>query len=286
MSQLREGIEIRYRVANLMPVFEKMIAERAFEACEFSLSNFMMLKDQGADWLCGIPVFPQRSFRYTNMYVRAQSELTDPSQLRGCRIGVPDYSMTLAVWMRGILHEQYGVHWSQMRWTARDQQRFPVPRGLDVNLTDADLEDALLSGDIDVLMAPRTRDDVLPPHERRLRRLVSDAPAAERAYFEKTAVFPINHVVVVRADVVTRLPEAPKVLYEAYQACKAAADARRHATGGQPHRFGSASMAYGLTPGNRIVLERLGSFLHDQKLVARAPDISAIFLPVDSGESN
>src|SRR5690606_16006607 len=107
MSQERHGIRINYTTAPLMPVFERMISERAYEACEFSLANYIMLKDRGADWLSAIPVFPQRAFRHANFYLRQDSPIQEPSQLRGRRIGVPDYSMTLAVWMRGILFEQY-----------------------------------------------------------------------------------------------------------------------------------------------------------------------------------
>jgi 4,5-dihydroxyphthalate decarboxylase len=273
MSQSRRGVEIRYRTANLMPVFERMISERAFEACEFSLANFVMLKDRGAEWLVGIPVFPQRAFRHANIYVRAESELRDPTELRGRQIGVPEYSMTLAVWMRGILSEQYGVHWSEMRWTTGRQQRFTTLGGLEVPMTDMDLEDALLAGHIDVLLAPRTRDEAGPPATRKLRRLIAEPQAAADAYLAQTGIYPINHVVVLREDAVSRLPQAPQALYDAFFACKAASYERRQIMGDP--------LAYGMTAANRAVVGKLCSFLHDQKLIARMPEVDALFMPID-----
>lgn len=290
MSQIRDGIEIRYRVAPLMPVFERMIAERAYEACEFSLANYIMLKDRGADWLSGIPVFPQRAFRHSNFYVRADSALRDPSQLRALRIGVPEYSMTLAVWMRGILFEQYGVHWSQMKWIANRRQRFTPIAGIGVELTDMDLEEGLLAGDIDVLLAPRTRDEGMPIALRRLRPLIADAQAAEEAYLSETGIYPINHVIVLRADAVMRLPGAPHALYEAFSQCKKNAYERRLGTTlvpwGSRHwhatfeKFGGDPLPYGLTESNRRVIDRLCGFLHDQKLIGSIPNVEDLFLSV------
>jgi 4,5-dihydroxyphthalate decarboxylase len=277
MSQTRRGVEIRYRTADLMPVFEKMIAERGFEACEFSLANYVMLKDRGADWLSAIPVFPARAFRHANIYVRADSPLQGPSQLRGRRIGVPEYSMTLAVWMRGILAEQFGVHWSEMRWTTTGKQRFSTLEGVEVDVTNADLEEALLAGHLDVLLAPRTRDEARPAAQRQLRRLIADPQAAQDAYLRDTGIHPINHVVVLREDILARLPDAPQALYEAFCACKAASYGRRNVKGDP--------LPYGMTAANRSTVAKLCSFLHDQKLIRRVPELEGLFLPIDENKA-
>jgi 4,5-dihydroxyphthalate decarboxylase len=292
MSQTRNGITIRYATAPLMPVFEKMIAERAYEACEFSMANYIMLKDRGADWLFALPVFPQRAFRHANFYVRRDSPLEHPSQLRGKRIAVPEYSMTLAVWMRGILSEQYGVHWSEMHWTTGRRQRFPTLTQVDVAATDQDLERLLLDRQIDVLLAPRTRDAQLPRPQRHLRSLISDAQAAEEAYLAQTGIYPINHVVVVRADALDRLPNLAGTLFDAFQACKAAAYQRRLGTTLVPwgarhwtrmfEKFGGDPLPYGMTPSNRMTVRRLAEFLYDQKLTAGVPDIDSLF-PLNVG---
>ena len=158
LSQVRDGININYQNRPLLEVFERMLTEQAYPACEFSLSNYIMLKDRGADWLHAIPIFPYRAFRHSTLYVRKDSPLVEPAQLRGKKIGVPDYSMTAAVWTRGILGEQYGVHWSEMMWTASGRQRFSVLEGVDVEFVQYDLEDALIDGRLDALLTPDLRD--------------------------------------------------------------------------------------------------------------------------------
>ena len=288
LSGVQHGIEIRYEIRPLLEVFERMLAERAYEACEFSLSNYIMLKDRNADWLNAIPVFPYRAFRHSTLYVRSYSSLQDPSQLRGKLVGVPDYSMTAAVWTRGILAEQYGAHWSEIRWIASGRQRFSVLPGVDVKVVDEDLEAALIDGRIDALLTPHTEDEVKPAAERRLRPLIADPQRAEEAYLESTGVYPINHVVVIRQDTLARLPHAPRAVFDAYAQCKAAAYKRRLGTTlmpwGQRHwtkvfdQFGGNPLPYGLNAINRQVVDKLAGFLHDQKLIARMPDVDSLFI--------
>lgn len=289
LSQATHGIEINYKIRPLLEVFEKMLAEQAYGACEFSLSNYIMLKDRGADWLHAIPIFPYRAFRHSTLYVRKDSPFTEPAQLRGKRIGVPDYSMTAAVWTRGILGEQYGVHWSEMSWTASGRQRFSVLEGVKVDLVQYDLEDALISGQIDALLTPDLRDESKPLGQRQLRPLIADAQAAEEAYFTSTGVYPINHVIVIRKDHLERLPALPRALFDAYATCKAAAYKRRLGTTLLPwgkrywarifQQFGGDPLPYGLTELNRKVVGRVANFLHDQKLIAAAPDVNSLFVP-------
>jgi 4,5-dihydroxyphthalate decarboxylase len=289
LSQTRAGVEIDYTVAPLLEVFERMLAEKAYEACEFSLANYIMLKDRGADWLHAIPVFPYRAFRHSTLFVRKDSSLTSPSELSGKRAGLPDFSMTAAVWTRGILREQYGVHWQDLSWTVSGRQRFSVLEGVELTYTRDDLEDLLIAGHIDALLTPHTHDELKPAAERQLRPLIADPQAAEEEYLEKTGCYPINHVIVIREDTLTRAPSAPQALFEAYAVAKAVAYKRRLGTTlvpwGNRHwtamfdRFGGNPLPYGLTPLNREVVARLAGFLADQRLISKLPEVDALFLP-------
>ncbi|MGD9711462.1 MAG: hypothetical protein AB7V46_05270, partial [Thermomicrobiales bacterium] len=282
-------IEINYSVRPLLEIFEGMLEERRYQACEFSLSNYIMLKDRGADWLSAVPVFPYRAFRHSTLFVREDSPLHDPSELKGKHIGVPDYSMTAAVWTRGILEEQYGVHWSQCRWTASGRQRFAALKGIDLDVVKTDLEEALIKGEIDALLTPHTRDELKGKGERRLRPLISDPQQAEEDYLKLTGIYPINHVVVIRDDTLRRAADAGPAIFRAYARSKAAAYKRRLGTTLMPwgsrhwtkafDRFGGDPLPYGLTDLNRMVVTKLAGFLHDQKLIAKAPNIDALFLP-------
>lgn len=289
LARTRDGIDIRYTTAPLREVFVKMLNERCYEACEFSLSNYIMLKDRGAEWFHAIPVFPYRAFRHSTLYVRKDSPLRNPADLRGKRVGVPDFSMTAAVWTRGILADQYNVQWPDMHWVVSGRQRFATLPGVTLQTIDGDLEAALVEGRIDALLTPQTADDRKPAGERQLRTLIADTQAAEDAYLRAFGIYPINHVVVIRSDALQRLPGLPRALFDAYAQAKASAYARQLGTTlipwGARHwkktfdQFGGDPLPYGLNDINRKVVAKLASHLYDQKLIARGPDVPALFLP-------
>jgi 4,5-dihydroxyphthalate decarboxylase len=288
ISGVREGIDIRYVERPLLEIFEGMLNERRYECCEFSLSNYIMLKDRAADWIHAIPVFPYRAFRHSTLYVRRDSPLKGPSDLRGKRVGVPDYSMTAAVWTRGFLREQYGVDSADMRWVASGRQRFAALPGLPLELVQSDLEEDLVAGRIDALLTPSPADEKKPAAERRLRSLIADVQKAEEDYVRDYGVYPINHVVVIRDDALERLPKLPKALFSAFAAAKARAYKRRLGTTLMPwgmrhwnkvfDQFGGNPLPYGLNKVNRDVVGKLAGFLFEQKLISKKPSVDELFI--------
>jgi 4,5-dihydroxyphthalate decarboxylase len=289
ISGAYHGIDVTYFVRPLLDIFETMLTERNYDACEFSLSNYIMLKAAGAEWLHAVPIFPYRAFRHSTLHVRRGSTLIAPAELRGKVVGVPDYSMTAAVWTRGILDEQYGVHWSEVRWVTNERQRFPAHRDVDLNIVNLDLETALMEGRIDALLSPTVRDGRLPGAERHLRPLIANAQEAEEAYFREHGIYPINHVVVIRDVALSRLPQLPLALFAAYTESKERAYRRRLGTTLVPwgrqywtkvfDQFDQDPLQYGLTPVNRNVIGQLARFLYQQKLTSYELSIDELFLP-------
>jgi 4,5-dihydroxyphthalate decarboxylase len=289
LSGERDGIDLQYVERSLLEIFEGMLNERRYECCEFSLANYIMLKARGADWLHAVPVFPYRAFRHSTLYVRRDSPLKGPADLRGKRVGVPDFSMTAAVWTRGILKEQYGVAWSDMRWVASGRQRFTTLPGVPLQVVDSDLETDLIEGRIDALLTPTPADEKKPAAERRLRCLIADVQKAEEDYVRDYGVYPINHVIVIRDDALKRLPKLPRALFQAYAEAKARAYKRRLGTTLMPwgmrhwnkvfDQFGGDPLPYGLNSINRDVVRRLADFLFDQKLISKKMEVEALFIP-------
>jgi 4,5-dihydroxyphthalate decarboxylase len=289
ISGVREGIDIRYVERPLLEIFEGMLNERRYECCEFSLSNYIMLKDRAADWIHAIPVFPYRAFRHSTLYVRRDSPLNGPADLRGKRVGVPDYSMTAAVWTRGILKEQYGVDSADMRWVASGRQRFAALAGVPLELVQSDLEEDLIAGRIDALLTPSPADEKKPAAGRRLRSLIADVQKAEEDYVRDYGVYPINHVVVIRDDALARLPKLPRALFSAFAEAKARAYQRRLGTTLMPwgmrhwnrvfDQFGGNPLPYGLNKVNRDVVGKLAGFLFEQKLISKRPSVDELFIP-------
>ena len=286
-GEYAEGIRLGYAPMRVQDIFVAMLNERRFEVCEFSLANYIILCAGTDRWLTAVPVFPFRAFRHALAVTRRDSTLTGLDQLAGKRIGVEDYSMTAAVWFRGLIEDEYGVDHRSITWVTPRTQRFPFPRGARIEVTDGDLEHLLCSGAIDAMLGFATSDSRLPPPQRTLRPLLDDSRAVERAYYEKTSIYPINHCVVIRNDVLARHPGVGAAVQSAYARAKDNAYRRRLgatlAPWGKEHwadtfeLFGGDPLPYGLTPLNRRVIATLAGYLQGQGFIDEVPDIDGLF---------
>lgn len=110
-----EGIELNWVMKYPGEFFGQMIRGE-FEAGEMSTAFMVMLVDQGIDTLVGLPIFTSRAFRHANILVHADAGINKPEDMKGKRVGVPDYPMTSAVWARGYLLHDYGVAAGDMEW--------------------------------------------------------------------------------------------------------------------------------------------------------------------------
>jgi 4,5-dihydroxyphthalate decarboxylase len=281
------GIELAYKTRPTREIFAEVLARKPFEVAEYSLANTLILLDQGADWLRPVAVFPYRAFRHATLLVRRESTLVDPASLHGKRVGVPDFSMTAAVWSRGMLREEYGLDWREIDWVSAADQRFPIPPGARVAAEALDLEDLLLAGEIDALMTPVARDGRLPPEQRRLRPLLPDARDAEERYFRRTGLYPINHTIVIHAGAEAAHPGCAGAVFDAFTAAKEDAYRRRLGTTLLPWGretwseisalFGGDPLPYGLTATNRANVTALAGYLLEQGFIRRLPDLDTLF---------
>ena len=291
IPSVRNGFALDYRPVARPELFAKVLRRQAFDACEFSLSNYIMMRDRGDDWLTAIPVFPAREFRHGTMLVRQNDPIESFSQLAGRRVGIPDYTMTAGVWCRGLMAEYYGLHWSTIEWLSSPTPRIAPPKEAHVTSLDDDLEDALANGTIDALLLPTSRDAAAPRGARRFRPLLRDWRAAETNYFQRTGIFPISHVVVVAKSAIAANPMLPSVLMDAYSESMARARQRRLATTFLPwgkdnwkevmDMFGQDPLPYGLESSNLVVIDKLQDYLLEQRLIRRRHDVSSLFVDVD-----
>jgi 4,5-dihydroxyphthalate decarboxylase len=288
LSGVHEGVHLTYQAMPVQRIFVPMLQSRCFEICEFSLANYLTLCAAGETWLRAIPVFPMRAFRHGLVTTRKESTLESLDALAGKRVGLEDYSMTAAVWFRGLLQEEYGVDLRSITWVTRAKQRFPFPAGARVEKTDAALEDLLCEGAIDAMLAVGANDARLPPDRRRLRPLLRDVVSAERTYYERTGIYPINHTVVIRSDVYERHPATAPAVYAAYWQARDHAYARQLGTTLVPwgaigwtrafDLFGGDPLPYGLNATNRLVVGRLARYLREQGFIASEPELDAVFV--------
>jgi 4,5-dihydroxyphthalate decarboxylase len=282
------GIGLKYIAQPMLEILDAMLNKQAYEICEFSLSNYLMLRDRGAAWIHALPIFPYRAFRHSTLHVHRDSTLTVPEQLRGKRVGVPDFSMTAAVWTRGILRDAYNVAWEDIHWVSGRKSRFALSPEVVIERIDGDLEQELIAGRIDALLTTRLHDKSKPSNDRALRCLIPDVQQVERDYLKATCIYPINHAVCVRSDRLSSTPKIAAAVFAAYEASKQQAYRRCLGTSlipwGAEHwsatmgDFGADPMSYGLTPQNRVVVQTFVDYLKDQKLIATSPQIDSLFV--------
>lgn len=197
-------------------IFVRQANEAAYDIAEMSLASYCIAVGRGDRRLTAIPVFLSRSFRHNAIYVRADSPYEHPSQLRGRRFGFPEYQMTAAVWVRALFRHEWGVAPDNIEWFTFRPERIPIATPAKRAATN-DIWQALIDGEVDAVMSARR-----PPREffpdtgegGVIRRIFRDVWQEEKDYYAKTGVFPIMHLVSLRAETVAAYPELPKMLYK------------------------------------------------------------------------
>jgi len=218
-----DGLELSFEVHEPSHIFPRMQRDSAWDVAEMSLATTYILADRGERRFVPLSVFPSRAFRHSSLYVPAAGGLREAGALRGARIGILRYAMTTGVWVRDMLAQQYGVEPASMQWFAGEESPHPpsvVPRVVDGA---AALERMLETGELDCLISGR------PPAAYvagRLRRLFPAFGAEEQAYYARTRVFPIMHVMVATCDFVNRHPGVLAPLARRFEAAKRVAEER------------------------------------------------------------
>ena len=219
-----EGVTLTPLTLQVEEIFYRSINHREFDVGEMSFAKFAAISASESPDIVGLPVFPSRMFRQSGLFVRDDSPLTDPRELAGKRVGVPEWAQTAQVWMRGWLAHQVGVPLASIAWVQagvnesgrKEKVRLTLPEG--VRLTprpDASLTELLRRGEIDAIGSAHP-PEAFERGEPWIRRLMPDAYAAERDYLRATGLFPIMHVVTLRRSLYERSPWLAVNLYTAF----------------------------------------------------------------------
>lgn len=203
-----EGIDLTFLNMVVEETFFRMLRNREFDVSEMSMSSYVVSMTKPDRPFVAIPVFPSRFFRHSCIYVNADAGIEAPKDLIGKRIGTPEYQMTAPVWIRGILSDDYDVPVDSVTYVTggeeepnRDEKlKLDLPDNIKVERIGAGktLAQMLVSGEIDALHTarkPSTFDGV------RVKRLFPDFVPVEQAYFKRTGIFPIMHVIAIRREV-------------------------------------------------------------------------------------
>jgi 4,5-dihydroxyphthalate decarboxylase len=296
-----EGIELIYLNQPVEETFFRMMRYREYDASEMSLSSYVASLNSEQPPFVAIPVFPSRFFRHSCIFVSTKSGIRKPEELKGRRIGVPEYQMTAPVWIRGILSDDYGVkvtdcaHFSGgEEEPGRDEKlKISVPPEIRLRPIPADktLSRMLADGELDALVTARAPSTFHREPEK-VRRLFPNYVEVEKDYYRRTRIFPTMHTIVIRRDVYAKAPWVAQSLYKAFTEAKARAYALYDQTAALPamvpwliadleearREMGEDWWPYGLEP-NRKALETFLRYHHEQGLSKRRFTPDELFAP-------
>jgi 4,5-dihydroxyphthalate decarboxylase len=296
-----EGIDLNYLALPVEEIFWRMLRYEEFDVAELSMGAFLVDSARGRRPFIALPVFPSRTFRHRCIFVNVSSGIERPEDLKGKRVGLPEYTMTAAVWLRGLLQHEYGVQPEDIHWLQggeeqpgrKDRVEFDLPPRvrLEVIPQDRTLNEMIESGEIDALMSPRMPSCFVRGSPR-VRRLFPDFKRVEMDYFRRTAIFPIMHVVVIRAGLYAQNPWVAQSLYKAFCEAKDLCFSQIYDSNilriSLPWTVSECEEArllmgedywpYGFSA-NRHVLETLHSYLLEQGLIEKRLDLEKLFAP-------
>ncbi|HWO42393.1 MAG TPA: ABC transporter substrate-binding protein [Candidatus Eisenbacteria bacterium] len=227
-----DGIDLNYIVVGSHELFRRQANYAEFDASEFSLSTLMILHSRGDTRFVGIPVFPVKRFRHKNIFINIHSNIKQPQDLVGKRVGVLEFLQTAGVWMRGFLHHDYGVKTDSINWYLGgfDEPEESYSERIDLSLPknirrivippDKSLDQMLERGEIDAVMSPSPPKSFILGSSNVVR-LFPDFKDAEIAYFKRTRIFPIMHTLVLKRAVYERYPWTAQSLFKAFVQAKA-----------------------------------------------------------------
>ena len=269
-----------------------------FDVTELSMGSHLIATAEGKSPYVGLPAFISRTFRHSCIFIRKDRGIRSGADLRGKTVGVPEYQMTAAIWMRGILSEDFGVPAEGIAWRTggmnspgrKERMALSLPLSFDVKPigNDTSLSDALADGRLDAVFTART-PSCFERGDPYIGRLFENYRAVEEDYFRRTGIFPIMHGIGVRRSLVEQHPWLPRSIYKAFLEAKIMALARLRETGSlavshpwigdERERLallmGKDFWPYGIEP-NRVSIEALVRYAAEQGLIGRRVSIDEL----------
>lgn len=302
-----EGCDVNYLTMPVEECFERAYFHGEFEVAEIGFSPYLIALSRGITPYVAIPAFLSRMFRHSAVYIRTDRGIAGPADLRGKRIGVPEYQMSAVMWFRGYLHDEFGITVNDMQWVQgglevpgrRDKFPLNLPEGFPLtSVQDRSLSQMLANGELDVVMSARRPSCFVAGHPQ-VARLFPDYRKVEQDYYRRSKIFPIMHAVGIRRDVLDKHPWLAASVFKAFAKAKALADAELAETTalkiGLPWVtaefestlgvMGTDFWSYGIDGDNRRTLETMARYSYEQGLATRLVSVEEMFAKGSFGET-
>jgi 4,5-dihydroxyphthalate decarboxylase len=300
-----EGIDLNYlEIQAPREIFDRMVGDHAFDLSELSLAEHVSMTAKGTNPFVAIPVFPSKAFRHGFICINRKAGIREPKDLKGKRIGVPLYTMSAAIWIRGDLENVYGVDLSGVQWVqgaveqAGTHGRPPAPpkllKPVDIvqNTSDKSLSEMLRDGEIDALIGSRLPASLRTDPDK-VGRLFPDAREEEKRYYRETGIHPIMHTVAIQRDIYEQNRWIATSLFKAFLEARKWAIEKMYFSAAQRYMlpwlyddllevdevFGDKLWAYGVEE-NRATLEAFVKYMRQQHFIERELPIEELFVPI------
>ena len=293
-----EGIEPTFLQLSIEEIFFRFTKFREWQVSEMSMAKYVALRSQGDESLSAIPVFPSRVFRHSSIFVRADGPVRAPQDLVGRRVGLPEWAHTAAIYTRGLLLHDYGVRLQDIDWVQAgvaqpgrvEKVKLALPEGVRLApAADRSLNDMLLEGALDAIIAAHP-PPAFKAGDPAVVRLFADYREVEDAYWRKTGIFPIMHLVAIRSEVLAAHPWIAVNLLKAFEEAKRRSVARAlestasrfpipwsfHHAERALRDFGNDYWPYGIEA-NRTTLTAFLAFAHEQGVCHRRLEPEDLF---------
>ena len=284
-----KGIELDFAEIGgpIVGAFRRMVRGLEFDVAEMAITTYLSAKEYGKAFTA-IPVFPVREFPHRAVFVNTEAGISRPKDLEGKRVGVRAYTVTTGVWARAMLADQFGVDLDKVTWVIADEEHVQecVLPGNVVSIPGADLSSMVASGELAAGIG------VTRPDTANVEPLIADR-AAKEADWVARGIYPINHTVVVKDEIIAATPGVAASLYAAFVEAKKPFLARLGAGAALPEEdkaladrrelVGPDPVPYGIEA-NRATLEAIVGFARNQHILTASLRVEEMFVPGSEGE--
>lgn len=295
-----EGIEPTWSMLSHHEIFARFTFNREWDVAELSFAKFMAQVSRPESDIIGLPVVCSRLFRFSSFYVNKASGIKTVTDLKGKRIGSPEWAHSAAVYMRGWMHNEAGVRLQDVHWVQAganapgriEKVDLQLPDGVQIErIADKSLSEMLVAGEIDCAIIARPPTCFLE-EDPRVERLVPDFQEREEDYYRTTGVWPIMHVIAMKKRIVDANPWVARNLYNAFEESKRRSLERlfdpavsRYPLAWLPiyarkmrELFGADPFPFGIDK-NRKTFEQMLLYTHQQGIAERLMTPEEIFTP-------
>ena len=300
-----EGIDLNYlEIQAPREIFDRMVGDRAFDMSELSLAEHVGMTAKGNSPFVALPVFPSKAFRHGFICINRDAGIREPKDLAGKRVGVPLYTITAAIWIRGDLENVYGVDLSGVQWVqgavekAGTHGKPPAPpkllKPVDIvqNTSDKSLSDMLRDGEIDALIGSRLPDSIRTDPDK-VTTLFENPRDEEKRYFRETGIHPIMHTVAIQREIYEANRWIATSLFKAFLEARQWALDKMYFSAAQRYMlpwlfddllevdefFGNKLWAYGVED-NRATLETFVNYMVQQHFIEKPVPVDDLFVPI------